>query len=61
MKILILAAMFCNMCVCLFLATGGINSDYLVSQNNKKKVHKEKVKKPVKTKGSCSTKKCSVA
>jgi hypothetical protein len=44
MKLLILTAMFCNMCACVFLVTGSMYSDYLISPDNQKKVHKEKVK-----------------
>lgn len=52
--------MFFNMCVCFFLITGSMNTDNLISQNKQKKVHKEKVKKPVKVGNSCSVKKCSI-
>jgi|GEM_PF-3702416 len=64
MKLLILTAMLCNMCVCLFLVSGSIYSDILISQNNKKtahkeKIHKAKVKKNSKA-GNCSVNKCSI-
>lgn len=64
MKLLILTAMFFNMCICLFLATGSINSSNLINQNNnkitrKEKTHKNKDKKAIKS-GKCSIKKCKV-